>query len=335
MMDPRKERDRHAAVVMHQQGTRPAQIARELKRSKHFVTTALHREEETGSQHDRPHTGRPKKTTPSVSRRIVGLARGKRHRSTRSVSKIAKRRRIADVSHVTVRKILKEADLHPFHRRVKPRLSDRQKQERVRFARQNGNRDWTNVVFTDEKKFVLFDIPNRHNDVVWAGDPSEVPDVEVEKWKVVVHAWGAISHHGQISLVFYTPPLTAVNYCQILQNNFLSDVAGVFGEEEFVFQQDGAPCHTAASTQRWLQDNVPNFLDKDTWPANSPDLNPIERIWAILVEKLESRRPRTTEGFKKVIREEWQKLSLGTIQAVIAGQGNKMRAVVQSRGCSL
>ena len=44
----------------------------------------------------------------------------------------------------------------------------------------------------------------------------------------------------------------------------------------FIFQQDGAPAHTAKRTQDFLQMNCPDFIDKDEWPPNSPDLNPLD-----------------------------------------------------------
>ncbi|QQP55532.1 Uncharacterized protein FKW44_008750, partial [Caligus rogercresseyi] len=42
----------------------------------------------------------------------------------------------------------------------------------------------------------------------------------------------------------------------------------------YLFQQDSAPAHKAKKTQEWLQANVPAFWDPQTWPSNSPDLNP-------------------------------------------------------------
>ncbi|KAG0725911.1 Transposable element Tcb2 transposase [Chionoecetes opilio] len=46
-----------------------------------------------------------------------------------------------------------------------------------------------------------------------------------------------------------------------------------------VFQQDGAPAHTAKSVTQWLDDCMVPFI-KD-WPGNSLDLNPIENLWHI------------------------------------------------------
>jgi len=40
-----------------------------------------------------------------------------------------------------------------------------------------------------------------------------------------------------------------------------------------VWQQDNATAHSAASVRKWLQANVGSRLE---WPANSPDLSPID-----------------------------------------------------------
>ncbi len=47
----------------------------------------------------------------------------------------------------------------------------------------------------------------------------------------------------------------------------------LYGDADFIFQQDLAPAHTAKGTKSWFNDHGVTVLD---WPANSPDLNPIE-----------------------------------------------------------
>ena len=68
----------------------------------------------------------------------------------------------------------------------------------------------------------------------------------------------------------------------------------VFGDEEWTFQQDGAPAHKAIETQDFLRDNCPDVITVDPhwrnptgeWSPNSPDLNPLDySVWSILEEK--------------------------------------------------
>jgi len=51
----------------------------------------------------------------------------------------------------------------------------------------------------------------------------------------------------------------------------------------FLFQQDNAPAHRARDTVELLCRETPQFISPDMWPANSPDLNPVDnRVWAML-----------------------------------------------------
>ena len=61
-----------------------------------------------------------------------------------------------------------------------------------------------------------------------------------------------------------------------------------------VLQQDNAPAHRAFTTRDFLAAN--NVRVFEQWPANSPDMNPIEHLWTQLERALERRpNPPTNE----------------------------------------
>ena len=58
-----------------------------------------------------------------------------------------------------------------------------------------------------------------------------------------------------------------------------------------MFQQDGAPAHTASSIQQKLTEELggeAHFWRKEMWPPQSPDLNPLDySIWSVLQEEVQ------------------------------------------------
>ena len=72
-------------------------------------------------------------------------------------------------------------------------------------------------------------------------------------------------------------------YKDILANYLLpilSDSDSLVGR---VFQQDLSPCHTSKKMQTFFAQTGITLLD---WPGNSPDLIPIENLWATIERKL-------------------------------------------------
>ncbi len=89
----------------------------------------------------------------------------------------------------------------------------------------------------------------------------------------------------------------------------------LFKDADYIFQQDLAPAHTAKSTKSWLNDHGVGVLD---WPANSPDLNPIENLWGIVKRKMRNKRPKNADELKATVKETWGETSWRKKQAIRA-----------------
>ena len=58
-------------------------------------------------------------------------------------------------------------------------------------------------------------------------------------------------------------------------------------EKDLIFQQDNASCHKSKETLEIIE--VIFGDNKIWWPANSPDLSPIETVWAILKQNYQKK----------------------------------------------
>ncbi len=122
------------------------------------------------------------------------------------------------------------------------------------------------------------------------------------KFPQSVMIWGAMSSAGICSLGFLKTNVTAPVYQDILEHVMLPSADQLFKDADFIFQKDLAPAQTAKSTKSWLNDHGVGVLD---WPANSPDLNPIENLWGIAKRKIRNKRPKNADELKATVKEAW------------------------------
>ncbi len=88
------------------------------------------------------------------------------------------------------------------------------------------------------------------------------------KFPQSVMIWAAMSSAGVGPLCFLKFTVNAAIYQKILEHFMLPSADKLYGDADFIFQQDLAPDHTDKGTKSWFNDHSVTVLD---WPANSPD----------------------------------------------------------------
>uniref|UniRef100_A0A8C7SD41 Tc1-like transposase DDE domain-containing protein n=1 Tax=Oncorhynchus mykiss TaxID=8022 RepID=A0A8C7SD41_ONCMY len=224
-------------------------------------------------------------------------------------------------SECTVRQRLLEDGLVSRRAAKKPLLSRKNIRDRLIFCKRYRDwtaEDWGKVIFSDESPFQLFGAFGktlvRRRQVERYHQSCVMPTV---KHPETIHVWGCFSAKGVGSLTIL-PKNTATNkewYQHILREELLPTIQEQFGDEQCLFQHDGAPCHKAKVITKWLGEQNIDILGP--WSGNSPDLNPIENLWSILKRRVDKQKPTNSDQLQALIMQEWAAISQDVAQKLI------------------
>jgi len=131
-----------------------------------------------------------------------------------------------------------------------------------------------------------------------------------------------ISINFKREIYVFTEILTGVKYVDILTDNLKI-------ENNLIFQDDNDPKHRSKVVTKWKEENNITSLD---WPSNSPGLNPIENIWALLKNKVKKRPNKTVDEFKKSIIECWNEIDQNHINNTINSMPKRIKSVIDNNG---
>jgi hypothetical protein len=158
------------------------------------------------------------------------------------------------------------------------------------------------IIFTDESSVEI----DLRLGPVWRPKGARIPEefYESPAHPMRVMIWGGIGPDGyRTSLVQCPPSVNGVSYIEFLAGErIIFNLNTKFGSRQYLFQQDNAPAHCVHS------DVLSNFVNLLDWPPHSPDLSPIEQIWAYLKKKLKGKNFQTADQLFAALSQEWQRI---------------------------
>jgi transposase len=277
-------------------------------------------------------SGRPRVLTPK-KRRQIGMIVKHNHFTTASEMKVEleKKHPNFEVSERTIRRELKNIGYMVVIPRRVPLLTPKAKNDRLEWAHDHMHYNWRKVIFSDETTIQMF----RNTVLAWSRNAQPVAPMVKHPFKI--HVWAAISIKGKIGMHMFKENLDRHLYRQIL-NDHLYDNANAIHGRRWIFQQDNDPKHTSHDVQNDLATRLPRRVL--SWPSYSPDLNPIENVWAVLKKNIEKKikgmvaekKKISQELFLGVIREEWDAFENDVIVNCIDSMQNRIEACIEAEG---
>ncbi|CAK9829697.1 Transposable element Tc1 transposase [Anthophora retusa] len=305
-------------------------IASDFNVSAECVRKVVNRLETNGTAENLPRSGRPRKTTVRQDRMILREV----HKNRNISSKQLKAELNLPIKETQIRMRIKEAGYHSRVSRKRPLISKRNAQRRLAFAKQFINKPidfWKNVIFTDESKFELRS--NKRRQLVWrkVGEsfkPSLItPTVKHGGGAVLV--WGCFSAAGVGNLQFIEGILTGEKYVHILQQNLTVSAEKMNIQDSFILKMDNDPKHVCKVAKKYYNENNIQLLP---WPAQSPDLNPIEHMWDHLNRNVPEHCRNNKQLFQRALLKAWSEIDQNTINILIESMPKRLQEVINNRG---
>ena len=149
-----------------------------------------------------------------------------------------------------------------------------------------------------------------------------------------VNVWGAFSFRGRTPLVRINGRFNQYKYKEILEAHLLPFMEAKHGgKNDFILQEDNCGPHRANSIATYLQSKG---VSRMKWPAQSPDLNPIENVWGLLKQRLRKlpKQPTSADQLFDILSSEWDSLSDEYFYTLACSMASRVRKVINVGGRS-
>ena len=140
--------------------------------------------------------------------------------------------------------------------------------------------------------------------------------------------WGCFSDYGIGPIQLIRGIMDRQVYVDILEN-----VVIPYAEDnmplKWVFQQDNDPEHTSRKAKQWSRDNKVEVME---WPAQSPDRNPIENLWADVKKAVSNANPRNANQLWGVVQSAWNSIPAERAVGLVDSMKHRCETVIKNKG---
>ena len=355
---------RFGIQALHRHGVDHGQIAKAYKVHRSTVRRWAKRDDETGSVAPRRATGRPRKMTPEACKRAQELLLSGQFGLARGVAKKIYEEGLTNgkvAPHTVIRAVKRYTAEHGdkllcLRGRPKKQLTSDSRKKRVKFATDQRNRSWGNVMFTDRCRF-YFRYPGSsvrhvryclrsqvHAEGVYSPNKPMCYNVYGGITRGGVTKLHAVAGTSKVKSQYLTQQgkisqnITKGEYRDVVEQTLLREGRKIFsarGMHAFVLQQDNDPCHSAAQgvVNEWNSKRRGGLVEiLPGWPGNSPDLSPIENVWAWVGQQVALVKCHTFEQFCKAVDEKFASVPKSTLENLFDSMPGRLEQCIAADG---
>jgi transposase len=284
-----REAKRAQIIALKKAGLSNKKISEQVGIHKSNVGRIWNRFKTAPTIHDAKRTGRPSILSARDKRHVVRILKKKEAKTGTEIVKKFNQKSPVKLSKNIVYRTLKEAGYVSRLKKKKPLLTKDHRKRRLEWAKEFQNftiEHWKFVVWSDETKFNL--VSSDGKEYYWTNTPGVLTPDSIKATKKYgggsIMVWGCMTWQGLGICCKIEGNMTGELYSQILKEELISSLNYYnMNPSHIIFQHDNDPKHTSKLAKSTLEE-----LDIEvmTWPAQSPDMNPIEHMWNHIERKL-------------------------------------------------
>ncbi len=277
--------------------------------------------------------GRPSKKTEEILAMITMLTINDRSISSYSIAHKIIDEGLLNISPSTVLRYRKSLEFQYKPPKIRQFLSPIHIFNRILFAHSMlvSNIDFEKIIFSDESRFC------RCNDGQFRwyrkGELDDQVFADKSKFDFGIMVFGIIGFNYKSKLVIIEGSVNDISYREILQKSEMcKDLDSRYGQGQYIFMQDGAPAHTSFLSTLHLQ-KICSYLK--FWPANSPDINPIENLWGAMKRILKTFKIDSKSDLIEKVLSIWELFPQDSINRLVLSFSGRLRTVISENGGSI